>query len=89
MRSGTPRSRAHDKRSIQLQWLKVEFTQDLRADDVVVNLQFSSDLINWSEVSRKMNSTYLGNHGMQIMLEAPLSELPNSNTFFRVHLRLR
>ena len=69
--------------------LKVKFTQDLRADDVVVSLQVSSDLINWSEVSRKMNSTYLGNHGMQIMLEAPLSELPDSNTFFRVHLLLR
>ena len=69
--------------------LKVKFTQDLRADDVVVSLQFSSNLINWSEVSRETNSTYLGNHGMQITLEAPLSELPDDNIFFRVHLRLR
>lgn len=75
--------------SIKNDQLKVIFTQDLRADDVVVNLQVSSDLINWSEVSRETNSTYLRNHGMQIMLEAPLSELPDGNTFFRVHLRLR
>ncbi|MDA7529699.1 lamin tail domain-containing protein, partial [bacterium] len=68
-----------------------EFNRDLAADDVVVGLQVSTDLSNWtngSELFSALDPIYLGTGGQRIRYEAQSSELPAERFFIRLQVVL-
>lgn len=70
--------------------VRFEFIRDLRADDVVADLQVSLDLLSWTDgasIFTEQNSQYLGTGGMQMRFEAPLSAPPAPRYFVRVRFQ--
>jgi hypothetical protein len=68
-----------------------EFNRDLAADDVVVGLQVSTDLSNWtngSELFSALDPVYLGTGGQRIRYEAQSPELPAERFFIRLQVVL-
>lgn len=71
--------------------VRFEFILDLAADDVVAELQVSTDLVNWTDGSSAFpvhTSQHLGTGGLHLVFEAPISDLPTDRYFVRVVFHL-
>lgn len=67
--------------------VRFEFILDLAADDVIAELQVSTDLVNWtdgSSVFPVQTSQHLGTGGLHKVFEAPNSALTDDRLFVRI-----
>lgn len=67
--------------------MRFEFILDIAADDVIAEIQFSTDLVNWTDGSSTFpvqTSQHLGTGGLHQVFEAPHTALANDRYFVRV-----
>ncbi|MFT7302099.1 MAG: hypothetical protein ACI8UZ_000935 [Akkermansiaceae bacterium] len=71
--------------------LSFEFTLNLQADDVIPEVQISTDLLHWSDalpIFSGKSSQHLNNGGLQVSYTAPASALSSQRSYLRLLFRL-